>query len=67
MLFLHGAYDYTCETVDFRLAAPMRAACSDLTEAVVESGHWMAQEQPAAVNAAVAKWLARNVPHAWPV
>ena len=24
VLFLHGAYDYTCETMDSRLAEPMR-------------------------------------------
>ena len=26
VLFLHGAYDYICETIDSRLAEPMRAA-----------------------------------------
>ena len=30
-----------------RLAEPMRAACGKLTEVVVQSGHWMAQEKPA--------------------
>jgi len=66
VLFLHGAHDTTCETLDSDLAAPMRQACADLTEAVVESGHWMAQEKPAAVNAALARWLAQRVPAAWP-
>ena len=33
VLFLHGAYDWVCETDHSRLAEPMRAACSDLTEA----------------------------------
>ncbi len=65
-LFLHGAYDYVCETMISRLAEPMRAACSDLTEAVVESGHWMAQEQPAAVNAHLTKWLVNKLPALWP-
>ena len=65
-LFLHGAYDYTCETVASRLAEPMRAACDRLSEVVVPSGHWMAQEQPVAVNAALAGWLAREVPELWP-
>lgn len=64
-LFLHGAYDYTCETIDSRLAEPMRANCSDLTEAVVPSGHWMAQERPLDVNAALAKWLATRFPGLW--
>jgi pimeloyl-ACP methyl ester carboxylesterase len=66
VLFLHGACDTTCETMDSDLAVPMRRGCADLTEAVVQSGHWMAQEQPAAVNAALASWLARKVPRAWP-
>ena len=66
VLFLHGACDYTCETIDSRLAEPMRHHCADLTEVVVPSGHWVAQEQPAEVNAALAKWLATKVPDAWP-
>ena len=33
VLFLHGAYDFTCETIDSRLAEPMRRDCADLTEA----------------------------------
>lgn len=65
-LFLHGAFDATCETMESDLAAPMRRDCADLTEVVVQSGHWMAQEQPAAVNAALAHWLATRVPAAWP-
>jgi pimeloyl-ACP methyl ester carboxylesterase len=65
VLFLHGAYDYTGETIDSRLAEPMRAHCADLTEAVVPSGHWMAQEKPAFVNAALAKWLAQKLPALW--
>jgi pimeloyl-ACP methyl ester carboxylesterase len=65
VLFLHGAYDTTCETIRSRLAEPMRRDCSDLTEAVVRSGHWMAQEQPVAVNAALAKWLAAKLPDYW--
>jgi len=65
VLFLHGAYDYTCETMKSRLAEPMRADCSDLTEVVVKSGHWMAQERPVEVNAALAKWLAAKLPQYW--
>jgi pimeloyl-ACP methyl ester carboxylesterase len=67
VLFLHGAYDYTCETIDSRLAEPMREYCADLTEVVVQSGHWMAQENPVAVNAALARFLATKLPSVWPV
>ena len=66
VLFLHGAYDTTCDTMNSRLAEPMRGDCADLTEVVIQSGHWMAQEQPVAVNAALARWLAVKLPVAWP-
>lgn len=58
VLFLDAAYDYICETVDSRLAEPMLELCPDLTRHKVLSGHWMAQERPLEVNAALAKWLA---------
>ena len=66
VLFLHGEYDYTCETVTSRLADPMRGDCRNLTEVVVPSGHWMAQEKPRTVNAALARWLAVHLPQIWP-
>jgi len=65
VLFLHGAYDVTCETMASPLAEPMRRDCAELMEVVVPSGHWMAQEQPVAVNAALAKWLATRLPGYW--
>jgi pimeloyl-ACP methyl ester carboxylesterase len=65
VLFLHGAYDTTCETMTSKLPEPMRRDCADLTEVVVKSGHWMAQEKPAAVNAALAKWLAAKLTDYW--
>ena len=65
VLFIHAAYDYVCETLDSKLAEPMRANCADLTEATAPSGHWMAQERPAMVNAVLAKWLASKLPQLW--
>ena len=65
VLFLHARYDTTCETVNSRLADLMRELCENLTEATVDSGHWMAQERPAAVNRHLVHWLANKVPHAW--
>jgi pimeloyl-ACP methyl ester carboxylesterase len=65
VLFIHAAYDYVCETLDSRLAEPMRANSADLTEATAPSGHWMAQERPVVVNAALAKWLASRLPQLW--
>ncbi len=57
VLFLHGRFDYTCETMTSTLAQPMRAKCSNLTEYTIDSGHWMAQEQPEVVNTRLAEWL----------
>ncbi|HEY1708177.1 MAG TPA: alpha/beta hydrolase [Rhizomicrobium sp.] len=65
VLFVHAAYDYVCATVDTPLPGPMREYCRNLTEATVESGHWMAQEKPVAVNAALAKWLVMKLPEVW--
>jgi pimeloyl-ACP methyl ester carboxylesterase len=61
VLFVHAAYDYTCETLTSRLAEPMRHHCGNLTEETIESGHWIAQERPAEVNDALSRWLARIV------
>ncbi|MET0387907.1 MAG: alpha/beta hydrolase [Polyangiales bacterium] len=66
-LMLHATYDYICETLDSRLTEPMRAHCNNLTEFTVASGHWMAQERPAEVNAALTRWLAAQFPSLWPV
>lgn len=66
VLFLHATNDLICDTTGSRLAEPMREHCADLTEAVIRSGHWMAQENPVAVNAALAKWLAVKLGSVWP-
>lgn len=67
VLFLHAAYDTTCDTVGRALAGPMRAHCTDLTELTLPTGHWMAQERPELVNAGLARWLASKFPQRWPV
>jgi len=66
VLFLHAANDHVCETINSRLAGPMREHCPDFSETIVKSGHWMAQEKPLDVNAALAKWLAAKFPSLWP-
>ncbi|MEM9623674.1 MAG: alpha/beta hydrolase [Pseudomonadota bacterium] len=66
VLFIAAQYDYVCETITSDLAAPMRAACSNLTERVVYSGHWLAQEKPAAVNRELVQWLTTAAPEIWP-
>ncbi len=57
VLFLHARYDYTCETLVSNLAQPMRDGCHNLTEHIVDSGHWMAQEKPDQVNQHLHNWL----------
>jgi soluble epoxide hydrolase / lipid-phosphate phosphatase len=66
VLFLAARYDYVCECTHSRLAEPMRIYCRHLTEETIRSGHWMAQEKPREVNAALVKWLATSVPGVWP-
>ena len=57
-LFLHAAWDATCNTAHGRLADPMRADCADLSEVKIEGGHELMLERPAEVNDAIAEWLA---------
>ena len=66
VLFLAARYDYVCECTHSRLAEPMRTYCRHLTEETIRSGHWVAQERPREVNAALVKWLATAVPGVWP-
>ena len=66
VLFIAAEYDFTCECIDSRLAEPMREHCTDLKSKVVQSGHWMAQEKPVEVNAALTQWLATSLADAWP-
>jgi pimeloyl-ACP methyl ester carboxylesterase len=66
VLFLAARYDYTCESVTSRLAEPMHTYCRDLATVTIASGHWMAQERPVQVNAALTKWLATNAARTWP-
>ena len=66
VLFIAAEYDFTCECITSRLAEPMRDHCPDLTIRVVESGHWVAQEKPFEVNAALARWLATSLTDVWP-
>jgi pimeloyl-ACP methyl ester carboxylesterase len=66
VLFLNARYDYVCECTHSRLAEPMRTYCRQLTEETIRSGHWLAQEKPLEVNAALVSWLATRLPEVWP-
>lgn len=66
-LMLHARFDAVCQSAGAALLSqPMRERCADLTEAIVNSGHWMAQERPIEVNAQLARWLATRVAGHWP-
>jgi soluble epoxide hydrolase/lipid-phosphate phosphatase len=65
-LFIGARYDTICDTYDSPLPEPMRKHCKNHTEATVESGHWVAQEKPAEVNAILARWILDAVPQQWP-
>lgn len=58
VLFVHAAWDAICETRGSRLAEPMRAACTDLTETTIDAGHEVMLEAPAETTTALATWLA---------
>lgn len=66
VLFMHARWDPSCKTMTSALPEPMRANCDDLVEMVVDTGHWLQQEDPVAVNAALSHWLATHVSHAYP-
>jgi soluble epoxide hydrolase/lipid-phosphate phosphatase len=65
-LFLGARYDATCEVGNSRLAEPQRQYVDDLTERMLDCGHWMPQERPAEVNAALVAWLRARLPDVWP-
>jgi pimeloyl-ACP methyl ester carboxylesterase len=56
-LFIHATNDTVCDTVQGRLAEPMREDCESLTEYTVEAGHWVMLERPSEVNQAIGDWL----------
>lgn len=57
VLYLHARYDVVVDTVNSRLAGPMRAACADLSEATFDACHCLPQERPDEVSDAIEKWL----------
>ncbi len=65
VLFLHAANDHVCDTISSDLAKPMRAHVANLSETTIQCGHWMAQEKPTEINAALARWLGQQFPGLW--
>ncbi|KAI1822466.1 putative epoxide hydrolase [Xylaria intraflava] len=66
VLFLHATWDLICDTKTSRLAEPMRRTCSNLTEVTVEAGHFLQNQKPDEVNAALFRFIVEEVPGEWP-
>lgn len=65
-LFIAAEHDFWCDTErNVQFGLDMRERCRKLTAVSVSSGHWLSQEQPTKVNAALAHWLATKA-HVWP-
>jgi pimeloyl-ACP methyl ester carboxylesterase len=58
VLFVHARWDPTCLTLGTALAEPMRADCDDLTEAIVDSGHYVSLENAEGLVTSLESWLA---------
>ncbi|KAI1261725.1 putative epoxide hydrolase [Xylariaceae sp. FL1019] len=65
-LFIHAAWDLICDTKTSRLIEPMRSACSNLTEATIESAHFPQLQKPAEFNAAICRFIMEELPSEWP-
>ena len=65
VLFIDLAHENTPECAHSGFADPMRRLCSDLTAVSILSGHWVSQERPIDLNAAIVHWLATRA-KVWP-
>lgn len=66
VLFIHARFDGVCATLLSRICEPMRQSCSNFTECAIDAGHWVAEEKPEEVSAAITRWLVESVKEYWP-
>ncbi|CAM1505904.1 Fc.00g115410.m01.CDS01 [Cosmosporella sp. VM-42] len=66
VLFINARFDSVCETITERFARKMRNNCSNLTETIIDAGHWVASERPEETNTAIIRWLVEEVTDWWP-
>ena len=59
VLFVNGDFDQVCTITGNRQGDPMRAACANLTETSLPSGHWLPLERKAELIQAMRIWLQR--------
>lgn len=67
VLFVHARFDHVCSTLlSPKMCEAMRRHCRDLTEVQIDAGHWVAEEKPEEVSAAVARWVLESCREWWP-
>ncbi|KAF2158931.1 hypothetical protein M409DRAFT_30563 [Zasmidium cellare ATCC 36951] len=66
VLFIGAKWDAICEVESSALAEPMRKFCTNLTEVMIDAGHWVALDKPEQVNAAITRWLVEELKSEWP-
>jgi soluble epoxide hydrolase/lipid-phosphate phosphatase len=68
VLFVECLNDVVAGTYNSTLMDPMKAYCRKLTTVAIEAGHWVALERPEETNAAIVRWIAREIPEerGWP-
>jgi pimeloyl-ACP methyl ester carboxylesterase len=57
VLFVNGEFDQICSIAGNRQGDPMRAACADLTVALVPAGHWLPLERKSELVEVIGTWL----------
>lgn len=57
VLFINGDFDQICTITANRQGDPMRAACADLTEVSLPSGHWLPLERKDELIQALRSWI----------
>ncbi|KAJ9607704.1 hypothetical protein H2200_007782 [Cladophialophora chaetospira] len=67
-LFVECLNDTVVATHNTKIMDPMKAYCRKLTTVSIDAGHWVALEKPEETNAAILRWIARELPEgrAWP-
>lgn len=68
VLFVECLLDTVVGTYNTTIMDPMKAYCRKLSTVSIEAGHWVALEKPEEVNAAVLRWIGKELPpeRAWP-
>ncbi|MEU6579511.1 alpha/beta hydrolase [Nocardia sp. NPDC046763] len=59
-LFIGARYDTVADTAQSALAHPMREHCRNLTEVMLDAGHWVGLERPQEVNSTIEQWISTS-------